>query len=120
MELAKINTLWSEIPKNSGNSTLDQLIKDLQRASIDSSILTLDTDNESIELEKVLNLLMKILADLIAVNEERFWQLIYLIDLPESIFNELKKVELIMELELISKLIVYREWQKTEFRKRFS
>ena len=62
--------------------------------------------------------IMYLQLDLSKNREESFWQLLYVVDLPEAFLSRIEQSE--AGIEELSRIIMIREWQKVILRQHFS
>lgn len=107
LELPTFKHSIDQLPANETESIWQQFKRDLQRTALD------DENNYSTKFGEVYELMeeiQKILQSLREGQEEKFWQLLYLVDLPEGLLKQTLDHD--PSLRELARMVVIREWQK--------
>lgn len=113
-ELAKLDGYLDEVPQIELNKIFEQFERDMARGGC----VEYESHRAFETLSQLFDFVHKIVSSIFMKNSQDFWQLIYIIDLPEVVVSEI--VSNHNDLQYLSKLILYREWQKIQLRKRYS
>jgi hypothetical protein len=122
--LEKANAQFCEIPQNLLIEVYLQLIKDLLKVGITHE-LSKDQALESnqaqlIKMEHLYDFTHNLVKSLFEGQSEKIWQLIYTVDIPEELFLEITSLSSEERNIMVTKIILLREWQKVECRKKYS
>ncbi len=113
------NNHVSEIPQIILKDVLNQLNRDLIKAGIDEMDKNALMKEWEKEKDSLVTTLSSMLTEIYAEKEEKWWNLIYIVDLPEIVMRGLILEGLEQKMNEIGKLLLIREWQKVELKRRF-
>lgn len=114
LKFANLSISLQEIPDSKVGEIVEQFMRDVNKCSC-SIKFDLKKGANILELKEFIFFYLKKIS---IENEEMLWQLLYLIDLPEDLLNQIMKSE--DRFENLSKLVLIREWQKVFIRQNYS